>query len=135
MEVSDMLWRLRTVLLGLIVGLLISPGTGEENRRRFWLWLRGRLEEAQPVIEARMHDVTTQGRTVAEQSVAQARQQVTPLIQTAQAKLGEVGRAVPAPVRDRAGSVINSIGQMTNQSSGEGSSPASAADDTTGDTI
>lgn len=99
-----MFWRLRSLMLGIILGLLFSPGTGMENRRRFWLWLQGAAGGAAPKVQTQLQQVATKGSAVASQTLDQARQQVAPITQLAQEKLSTAGQTAQ-----------QKIGQVTSQ--------------------
>src|SRR6185437_3724934 len=66
---NAMFWRLRSLMLGIILGLLFSPGTGTENRRRFWLWLQGAAGQAAPKVQTQLQQVATKGSAVASQTL------------------------------------------------------------------
>jgi len=87
-----MFWRLRSLMLGIILGLLFSPGTGAENRRRAWIWLQGKAGETAPKVQTQLQQVANKGAAVASQTLDQARQQVGPITQRAQETLSNVGQ-------------------------------------------
>jgi hypothetical protein len=112
-----MLWRLKSLMLGVILGLLFSPGTGMENRRRLWLWLQGAAGQAAPKVQTQLQQVATKGATVASQTLDQARQQVAPITQRAQETLSTAGQAAQ-----------QKIGQVTSQATsrfGDAAAPVS----------
>jgi hypothetical protein len=118
-----MFWRLRSLMLGIILGLLFSPGTGTENRRRFWLWLQGAAGQAAPKVQTQLQQVATKGSAVASQTLDQARQQVAPITQLAQEKLSTAGQTAQ-----------QKIGQVTSQATSRlgGSAPPSSPPQATG---
>jgi len=101
-------------MLGIILGLLFSPGTGTENRRRFWLWLQGAAGQAAPKVQTQLQQVATKGSAVASQTLDQARQQVAPIAQRAQETLSTASQTAQ-----------EKIGQVTKQAmSRPGDGPA-----------
>jgi hypothetical protein len=122
-----MLWRLRSLMLGIILGLLFSPGTGMENRRRFWLWLQGAAGQAAPKVQTQLQQVAAKGSAVASQTLDQARQQVAPVTQRAQEKLSAVGQTA----QKRVGQVTSQAASRPGGDAEPGSPPPSTGSNPT----
>ena len=110
-----MFWRLRSLILGVILGLLFSPGTGAENRRRLWTWLQGKAGETAPKVQSHLQHVAAQGTAVAGQTLDQARQQAGPMAQRAQEAIGNAGQAAQQQFGQMAQEVTSRAGDVANQ--------------------
>lgn len=110
-----MLWRLKSLVLGFVLGLLFSPGSGVENRRRLWLWLQGKAEETAPRVQAQLQQAATKGATAASQTLDQARQQVAPMTHRAQEAAGAVRQNAQQQLGQATQQVSSKFGSIVGQ--------------------
>ena len=76
--------------IGAAVGLVYSPGTGEENRRRIAEWARARFDQTRDRAYERVEQAFSTVRTEVERVVDQARERAEAIKSEAEGRIEQV---------------------------------------------